>query len=192
MAAGAFAAPGSEEDPIVALIRGGQPRQAVAACAREHGAAMGRLCMALLGNQAEAEETVQEALIAAYDAFPSYRGEGSLRGWLMGIARRMCARRLAKRIRQQRRLKLVHDAGAEASLPDDVVDRRRKARSIRGALEELKPSDREAVLLRYESGLSYREIAAVCGIDESAARKRTSRALARLRSLLSAQFSEAL
>ena len=151
---------------------------------------MGRLCMALLGNQAEAEETVQEALMAAYDGFASFRGEGSLRGWLMGIARRMCARRLAKRVRRERRLRLVHDAGSEEHLPDDVVDRRRKAGRMREALEELKPSDREALILRYQSGLSYREIGTICDIDETAARKRTSRALARLRSLLSSQFPE--
>lgn len=189
MAAGAFVAPGSE-DPIEALIRAGDARRAIAACAREHGAAIGRLCMALLGDQAEAEEAVQEALLAAYDAFPSYRGEGSVRGWLLGIARRMCARRLAKRVRRQRRLQLIHDAGAEAQLPDDLVERRRHARRIRQALEDLKPSDREAVLLRYGSDLSYREIAHLCGVDEAAARKRTSRALMKLRALLSKQLPE--
>ncbi len=151
---------------------------------------MGRLCMALLGDQAEAEETVQEALLAAYDAFPTYRSEGSVRSWLLGIARRMCARRLAKRIRRQRRLELIHDAGTEARLPDDVVERRRHARRIREALQDLKPTDREAVLLRYGSDLSYREIATLCDIDEAAARKRTSRALLKLRALLSKQYPE--
>ena len=189
MAAGAFVAPGID-DPIVALIQAGERRQAVAACAREHGAALGRLCMALLGDQGEAEETVQETLLAAYDAFPSYRGEGSLRAWLLGIARRLCARRLTKRLRRQRRLQLVHDAGTEATLPDDLVERRARARRVRAALEALKPSDREAVLLRYGSDLSYREIAAICGVDEVAARKRTSRALMKLRSLLSKHFPE--
>jgi RNA polymerase sigma-70 factor (ECF subfamily) len=52
------------------------------------------------------------------------------------------------------------------------------------ALDELKPSERDAVLLRYEAGLSYREISEACGIDEAAARKRTSRALAELRTLV--------
>ncbi len=173
------------DDPIVALIHAGQKREAISSCVRDHGASMGRLCMALLGNQAEAEETVQEALIAAFDGFDSYRGEGSLRAWLMGIARRMCARRLAKRVRRERRLRLVHDAGVDSELPDDVLERHRRAERVRAALDELKPSDREAVLLRYETGLSYREIGQLCGIEEAAARKRTSRALLRLRELFS-------
>ncbi len=189
MAAGAFVAPGSD-DPIVALIRAGDARQAIAACAREHGSVLGRLCMALLGSQAEAEEAVQEALLAAYDAFPSYRGEGSVRGWLLGIARRICARRLAKRARRQRRLELIHDAQAQSRLPDELAERRRHGRRVRDALANLKPTEREAVLLRYGSELSYREIAHICGIDEAAARKRTSRALMKLRALLSKKVPE--
>lgn len=172
------------QDPIAERIRGGAYRDAVAMCAREHGSALGRLCMAMLGNQAEAEETVQEALIAAHDAMASYRGDGSVRAWLFGIARRLCARRIETRVRRERKLRLVHDAGEGGGLPDDVMERHRRAVVVRAALEDLKPSERDAVLLRYEAGLSYREIAEACGIDEAAARKRASRALMRLRDVL--------
>jgi RNA polymerase sigma-70 factor (ECF subfamily) len=41
------------------------------------------------------------------------------------------------------------------------------------------------VTLRYEAGLSFREVAVACGVDEAAARKRVSRALSRLRERLS-------
>ena len=174
----------ADADPIGKLIRQGAHRDAVSLCAREYGASLGRLCMALLGSQAEAEETVQEALIAAHDGMGQWRGEGSVKSWLFGIARRMCARRLETRVRRDRRLKLVHDADAEAKLPDDLVESRRKAVKIRAALEDLKPSEREALLLRYEAGLSFKEVALACGVDEAAARKRASRAIARLRTLL--------
>jgi RNA polymerase sigma-70 factor, ECF subfamily len=171
-------------DPIAELIRAGRHRDAAGACAREHGAAVGRLCMALLGDQAEAEETVQETLIAAHGAMDGFRGEGSVRSWLFGIARRKCARKLETRVRRQRRLRLVHDAEAGSQPPDEALDAQRRAERVRAALEELKPSERDAVVLRYQAGLDYREIGAACGIDESAARKRVSRALARMRALL--------
>lgn len=171
-------------DPIADLIRGSRHREAAAACAREHGAAVGRLCMALLGDQGEAEETAQETLMAAHDAMPSYRGEGSVRAWLFGIARRKCARKLETRVRRQRRLRLVHDAEAGAPAPDEALEAQRRASKVRAALETLKPSERDAVVLRYQAGLDYREIGAACGIDEAAARKRVSRALARMRALL--------
>ena len=183
MVRAAEAAPAAD-DPIAQRIRAGAHREAIALCVREHGPALGRLCMALLGHQGEAEEATQEALIAAYGAMASYRGEGSVRAWLFGIARRMCARRLEKRSRREHKLRLVHDAEADATLPDSAVESRRRARIVREALDELKPTEREAVLLRYEAGLSYREIAEACDIDEPAARKRTSRALGRLRTLL--------
>lgn len=175
---------GAPMDPIVRLIGEGRHRDAAAACAREHGAPIGRLCMALLGNQAEAEETAQEVLIAAHGAMGGFRGEGSIRAWLFGIARRKCARRLETRTRRDRRLRLVHDAGAATEMPDEALAAQRRADRVRGALERLKPSERDAVVLRYESGLAYREIGEACGIDEVTARKRVSRALARMRTLL--------
>ncbi len=140
--------------------------------------------MALLGDQGEAEEIVQETLIAAHDAMAGFRGEGSVRGWLYGIARRKCARKLETRVRRQRRLRLVHDADASGQLPDELLEVARRADKVRAALEQLKPTERDAVVLRYQSGLDYREIAEACGIDEAAARKRVSRALLRMRSLL--------
>ncbi len=173
-----------ETDPLVALIREGDRREAAAGCARLHGAAIGRLCMAMLGSQAEAEEATQDVLLAAHDAFASFRGDGTVRAWLFGIARRVCARRLETRVRQERRLRLAHDADADAGRPDDLVAAHRRAEHVRGALEKLRPSEREALLLHYEAGLSYAEIGVACGIDEAAARKRASRALARLGEVL--------
>ncbi len=171
-------------DPVLALAREGKPREAIALCAREHGAAVGRFCMALLGDQAEAEEVLQEALLAAFDGFGDLRGD-AVRPWLYGIARRMCARRLAKRSRRAGRLRLIHDAeGAIAEGADELLERRQRAVKVREGLERLKPSDREALLLRYEAGLSYREVGDIQSIDEATARKRASRALARLRDVL--------
>lgn len=171
-------------DPIAALIQAGALRDATALAARSHGAALGRLAMAMLGSQAEAEEVVQEVLITAHDAFETYRGEGTVRAFLFGIARRMCAKRLEMRGRRERRLRLVHDAAADAQLPDQALEARRAAAKVRLALEELRPTERDAVVMRYEAGLDYAEIAAASGIDEQAARKRVSRGLARMRELL--------
>src|SRR5690606_15757545 len=60
-------------------IARGSYREALALCARLHGPAVGRLCMALIGSQAEADELVQETLLLAHDSFASYRAEGPLR-----------------------------------------------------------------------------------------------------------------
>lgn len=179
--------PSAVGDPITAhapeiaeLIRGGQYRDAIAACAREHGAVLGRLCMALLGSQADADEATQETLLRAHRGMASYRGDGSVKSWLCGIARHVCAHMLESR----RRGRDLADRAAVPEGGDDAFAGRRRAHAIRSALAQLRPSEREAIVLRFVADLGHRDIAAALQIDEAAARKRISRALAHLREVL--------
>jgi RNA polymerase sigma-70 factor (ECF subfamily) len=169
-----------EDSGIEGLIASGQHREALARCARTYAMPLGRLCMAFTGSQAESEELVQETLLAAFDAFPQYRGDGSVRAFLFGIARRICGRHVEMRARREARLRLVHDTGRSRDAAELAMEAERAERA-RSALSKLKPSEREAVVLRFEADLSFREVAAACGVDEAAARKRVSRALTRLR-----------
>jgi RNA polymerase sigma-70 factor (ECF subfamily) len=174
-------------DPIVELIHEGRHRDALAACARTHHAVLGRLAMALLGSQADADEAVQETLLRAHRAMPSYRGEGSIKAWLCGIARHVCAHMLETRRRGRELLEVVPpegDDGRAGREARDVFAARRRARALRDALEKLKPSEREVLVLRFVADLSHREIGMACGLDEATARKRISRALDRLRSVM--------
>lgn len=166
---------------IAAAIASGDLREAIGLSARHHGAAIGRLCMAMVGSQAEASELAQETLVTAFEAFRSYRGEGTVRAYLFAIARRVCSRHLELRTRRDARLRLVHAAGHEGSDSADLAARRQAAERARQALEQLRPTERDAVLLRFAGELSFKEVADACGIDEPTARKRVSRALARLR-----------
>jgi RNA polymerase sigma-70 factor (ECF subfamily) len=173
------------DDDIVGAIRRGERETALAGCARRHGPALGRLCMAMLGSQAEADDAVQETLLAAHTAFDGFRGEGSLRAWLFGIARRRCARALEQRG--------PLGAAAEQTDPrmaDELLDVRRRAETARALLARVRPSEREALLLRYTAELSFREVGEALGIDEATARKRVSRALGRLRELASGATHE--
>jgi len=172
--------PREEGAAIEAMIAKGQHREALARCARSYAMPLGRLCMAFTGSQAESEELVQETLLAAFDAFPQFRADGSVRAWLFGIARRICGRHIEMRSRREARLRLVHDTSRSRDAGELALERERAERA-RAALAKLKPSEREAVVLRYEGELSFRELATACGVDEAAARKRVSRALARLR-----------
>jgi RNA polymerase sigma-70 factor, ECF subfamily len=166
------------DDEIVAAIRRGERRAALALCARRHGSALGRVCMAMLGSQAEADDAVQETLLAAHASFDGFRGEGSLRAWLFGIARRRCARAIERRGATGR-------AAEESDFrtADELLDVRRRAETARALLGRVRPSEREALLLRYTAELSFREVGEAVGVDEATARKRVSRALARLREL---------
>lgn len=171
------------EIQILASVAAGDRRTALMSCAEAYGAPVGRLCMALVGSQAEADDLVQETLLDAFDGMASFRGEGSLRSWLYAIARRKCARHLERRARRNDRLRLLHDS-SRLPASDDLLAARERAERARRALEALRPSEREALLLRYDAELSFREVGAACGIDEAAARKRVSRALGRMREVL--------
>jgi RNA polymerase sigma-70 factor (ECF subfamily) len=170
---------------VEAALRRHEHGAALMLCARQHGAAIGRLCMALVGSQADSEDLTQETLLAAHDAFESWRGDGSIRAWLFGIARRKCARHLESRTAGRAKLELLREDAPMAD-PADAAAARQLAARARKALAEIRPSEREALILRYAGGLSFREVAAACGIDEAAARKRVSRAHARLREELDA------
>jgi RNA polymerase sigma-70 factor, ECF subfamily len=163
----------------LSALEAGDKRRALSLCMQDHGSAVGRLCIALLGSQAEADDAVQDTFVAAHAAFDGFRGEGSLRAWLFGIARRRCARAL-----ERRGTRPAPEPDAEhAPAADELLEARRRADTARKLLAEVRPSEREALLLRYVGELSFREVAEACGIDEPAARKRVSRALARLREL---------
>jgi len=169
---------------LLALTRSDH-RRALSLCVQRHGPSIGRLCMAMLGSQVDADDATQESLLSAYRAFAEYRHEGTLRSWLLGIARNKCLQHLERHRRRGARLRLVRAAEAGADTPreldQELIERAEQARVL---LERVRPSDRDALLLRYCGELSFKEVAAACGIEETAARKRVSRALLALRSTL--------
>lgn len=151
-----------------------------------HARAVGRVCMALLGSQSEAEDALQETLLAALNGLESFRNEGTLRAWLLSIARRCCARRLEARSRERELRRSLPEAATDTG---PSAERQTMARRARRLLEEIRPSEREALVLRYAAELSFREVGQACGIDEATARKRVSRGLLRLRALLGEEKS---
>lgn len=176
--------PSEDTDIVAAAMARGEYRDAIARCARDHAVALTRFCYALLATRGEADEAVQETLLAAFDGAASYRNDAPVRGWLFGIARRVCARRLEIRTRQARRRPMLL-TNETAPRPDDAFESAERGRAVRVAVDELKPTEREALLLRYDAELSYREVAEATGVDEAAVRQRVSRALARVRARLS-------
>ena len=178
------------KDPILRAIRRRNHRKALELLARGHARQLGRLCYAMTGDQAEAEELTQEILIAAYHAMPGFEGRSSIRTWLYTIARRTCSRTLERR---RRRCSILANRGqeriADPSDPLELLESGHQQERLRLALDRLPPGQREVLLLRYVSGLRFREVAGVCGINEDAARQRASAGLRRLRRALTPRES---
>jgi RNA polymerase sigma-70 factor (ECF subfamily) len=134
----------------------------------------------MLGSQTDADDLLQETLMAAHDSLSEFAERGSIRAWLCGIARNKCLKHLEKGRRRGALLRLV-PAIEMPPTADDVLGARQRGSQARALLEQVRPSDRDALVLRYCAELSFGEVAEVCGIAEPAARKRVSRALLRLR-----------
>jgi len=160
-----------------------QFRAALELLARSYGPPIGRLCMAMLGDQAEAEELTQEILLDAHAAMPAFEGRASVRTWFYSIARRSCSRQLRKRTRRaELMVKFLPPTADEASLRAVTLSAERH--QLRRALDALSIEQHEILLLRYVGDLSFREVADVCDIKEAAARQRACGAIRKLREIM--------
>jgi RNA polymerase sigma factor (sigma-70 family) len=103
------------------------------------------------------------------------------RAWLFAIAANLARDEVRSVLRRKRHLTLLQGAASEA-VPADVGERMERAereRSARAALEQLSDRDRE-VLLLWDAGLSYPEIAAQTGLATGAIGTTLARARRRL------------
>jgi RNA polymerase sigma-70 factor (ECF subfamily) len=122
-----------------------------------------------------AEDLAQEAFARAVVHKPE-----NARGWLFIVAANM-ARDDARRAARERRHLTLLTAEAQDSAPpiDDALHAEHERAQVRAALDQLTPRDRE-VLLLWDSGLSYDEIAAHTGLARGAVGTTLARARRRL------------
>jgi RNA polymerase sigma factor (sigma-70 family) len=141
----------------------------------EHRDHVFRFLVASVGRE-EAEDCLQETLLAALRAYPRLRSASNLRAWMLTIAHRKALD--SHRARRTRPLVVE-------SVPDGGGVRDRT--SLDGepelwqAVRELPDKQRAAVLCRFAGDLSYREIGAAMDTSEAAARRNVHEALEKLR-----------
>jgi DNA-directed RNA polymerase specialized sigma24 family protein len=143
-----------------------------------HARAIHRFLVALVGPQ-EADDVLQETLIAALRAYPRLRPGSNLRAWGMSIARNK-----AIDSARARRRRPVPVEGAGEGLPASPGGAALDG-DVWAAVRELPPKQRAAVALRYAGDLPHRDVAAALGVSEEAARRSVSDGLKRLREVLS-------
>jgi len=126
------------------------------------------------------EDLGQEIRLSVWRALPAYRGEGSLRSYVLRIAH-LCGARFARR--QWRHLELTATTGPADPSADPELEFSRRALS--SAVEGLPAAQREPLALQL-AGHSYKEIGDALGLTESNVSARISRARARLKRSLAA------
>lgn len=122
-----------------------------------------------------AEDLAQEAFSRAL----SHRPENP-RGWLFVVAANMARDEARKAARERRHLTLLAaEPQDHRPSPEEILDDEARRRRVREALDQLTPRDRE-VLLLWDAGLSYDEIAAQTGLARTAVGTTLARARRRL------------
>ena len=188
----------------VATSRGDARRRLLAELATGPAQARFPVSPTFLGNRAEAEEAVQEALARACEIIADLRDPAAAPAWFLRIVTSMCLRTLRRR-RLRRTLfgwldRASDDASASpegdrsgdvrsstppwrsaaATARSPTASTHRAARS----LDDLPAKQRAALVLRYGHDLSVPEVAEMLGVEHATAKTHLVRGLARLRDLM--------
>lgn len=151
------------------------------------------LAVRLAGDREEAFDLAQEAFVKAWQGLPSFQGESSFATWIYRLATNVCIDYL----RKQKRRRQVE---SEVSLDDEELswtepadwsqdphrqlERSEQGRALARGLEALPEQQRQILVLRELSGLSYQEIAGKLDLDLGTVKSRIARARMALRKIL--------
>jgi RNA polymerase sigma-70 factor (ECF subfamily) len=146
------------------------------------------LARRVLGDDAMAEDVTQEVFAYLWqqpERFDPTRG--TLRSWLGVLAHRRSVDRVRGEVRRARgeaRLDMIEPAAGPDAEVDDELSRAWLATQVRTALDQLPTDQREAVVLAYYGGRTYRQVAEELAIPEGTAKSRLRLGLAKLDGLL--------
>lgn len=152
-----------------------------------------RLARAIVGNDAEAEDALQEAYLHAYRCLRQFRGDSSLATWLSRLVVNECLGRLRRSARRQSVIPMIpspSDIEVEAvpsdevGSPDMAADRAQMKAILERRIDALPEAFRAVFVLRSVEELSVEETASCLGIPAETVRSRHFRAKSLLREAL--------
>ncbi|MCB0978426.1 MAG: sigma-70 family RNA polymerase sigma factor [Acidimicrobiales bacterium] len=171
----------SDQSELVRAAQAGDTR-ALERLLREEQPRIHALCRRITGNDADALDATQEALIAVVRGLPRFDGRSRFSTWVYRVATNSCLDELRRR-RRRPLVGLPENDGVPVEVVDDsplvestVTDRQ----FLDEALADLPMDFRAAVVLRDLCDLDYAEISAVLDIPPGTVRSRIARGRAHL------------
>lgn len=151
-----------------------------------------RLAFRMTGNEADAEDVVQEAFLRAYRGLGKFDGRSQFSTWLYRIATNVALDHLRKRKRHEDAREPVRAADSDAlhpaemlpatdPSPDRLVLSVEMRERVEVALSRLAPRERAAFVLRHFEGMSIAEIGRALNLRSSATKNNIFRAVQKLR-----------
>lgn len=152
-----------------------------------HGGAAYSLAYRIVGDRSAAEDVTQEAFISVWRSGARYDPtRGSVRSWVLGIARNRAIDFLRSRAGRAPKLDFDDDTVLEqraaAERTEEEALRRETAGELRGALGELPGEQSKVIELAYFGGFSHSEIAEILGLPLGTVKGRMRLGLEKIRS----------
>jgi RNA polymerase sigma-70 factor (ECF subfamily) len=171
----------------VQLLRriGAGDESAMAAFYREHGRVVFAQVLLVVGERVLAEEIAQDTMLAVWRGAGSFRGESSVRSWVIAIARRQTRDRLRGHRLQVVGDTFLSDQPSPGPGPEVMALDRAELAEVMAAIRELALPHREVLGLAFGSGLSLPEVADVLEIPVGTVKSRLAAARVALVRVLS-------
>ena len=151
----------------------------------------GAVAMGVVGDYHAAMDVVQESFVKVLAGIASLENPERFKGWLRNVVRRTAIDALRRRKVAGRSAAPLPGQDSDSAplpgndpAPDDLVAQAELREQVRDEIASLPDTQREVVMLKYLDGLSYEEIATVCGLTVGTVESRLFRARASLRTRL--------
>src|ERR1700758_2542409 len=162
-----------------------------------------RIAFRYLGNAADAEDAVQDALLSAYKHIGQFRGQARISMWLSAIVINSALMQLCRRSSQpqvslneqnpeQESHALCDRLPDLGPTPEEACRGAELAEHVHRLVQQLSPTLRRAFQLRELHGLTIRETANVLGVAEGTVKAQLARARTRLRLLMRKRLGGAI
>ena len=150
---------------------------------RRHRDRLWAVALRTTRDREEAADGLQDALISAYKAADSFRGDSAVTTWLHRIVVNACLDRMRRR-QSRATLQLPEDGPHEPAETRDRVTERDTRMMVEDALAQLPAEQRAAIVLVDVEGWSVAETATILGVPEGTVKSRCARGRARLAVML--------
>ena len=163
-----------------------------------HSPRLRRIALAHLGNLADAEDALQDAVLAALANVGQFRGQAKMSTWLTAIVINSARMKLRRRLRHVQIIPEETDTEQNRLFEDLVVDTRpgpeemyrnqELSEMLAEAVSRLSPALLKTFELRDIHGLNIRETAAILRVPSSTVKTRTARARTKLKEIMERAF----
>jgi RNA polymerase sigma-70 factor (ECF subfamily) len=160
-----------------------------------HSARFRRIALGHLSNVADAEDTVQDALLSALTHVHQFRGQATMSTWLTTIVINSARMKLRRRLSPvqivlgetdgEQNVSVVDMVSDTRPDPEEVYRKREIAETLADSTSRLSPTLRTTFQLRAVEGFSIRETADLLGVPTGTVKARLARARVRLRKMMS-------